>query len=371
MWWWQKPHTISATKLAIPPEEIALITDLISNHHNGLIVTERRGRVLEINLTHPPQVRVIADLRAQVWDEYAEYGMYSVALSPHYENNGWLYLSFANRDGDLEIGRYRESDGRYESVLVVAQPRTGEPLIDSTHKGGQLAFWQGYLYIATGDGGTRQPPQANSAHDPASLLGKILRIAVENDDTPTYTIPADNPFSQVPTARGEVWATGLRNPWKFTLDEATGDLYISDVGEAGYEEINLVGSGNPGVDFGWNCTEGESYYYNGDYCQRRWYTPPIYSYATHATLAGRTHCAITGGELMRSPFYPSLWGSYLYSDICAARLYQLRYEEGHWVNRVLYDFANLQEDLVTAIGTHNGILYVANHKGDIYELRSD
>lgn len=370
VWWWKKPHTITAVKLAIPPEDLTLITDIISNEQNGLIVTERRGRVLEVIPTTPPQIRVIADLQARVWNEYAEYGLYSVALSPEYHSNGWLYLSFANRDGDLEVGRYRELNEQYERVLVVPQPRIGEPLVDSTHKGGQLAFWDGYLYIATGDGGTRHPPQDNLAYDPASLLGKILRIEVEQDEMPTYTIPADNPYVEQPSGH-EVWATGLRNPWKFTFDAATGDLYISDVGDTGYEEINLVSSGNTGVDFGWNCTEGNSYYYDGDYCQTRWYTPPIYAYPTHATIAGRTHCAVTGGEVVRSVYYPSLWGSYVYGDICAARLYRLQSDEGAWVNSVLFDFTNLQEDLVTAIGMHNGVLYVANHKGDIYEIKSN
>lgn len=370
-WWWQKPYTITAVKLPIPPEDVTLITDIISNEQNGLIVTERRGRVLEVIPTTPPRVRVIADLQTRVWNEFAEYGLYSVALGPDYRSNGWLYLSFANRDGDLEVGRYRESDGRYEMVLVVPQPRVGEPLIDSTHKGGQLAFWDGALYIATGDGGTRHPPQDNLAYSPTSLLGKILRIEVEQNSTSAYSIPADNPFVGDTGVQGEVWATGLRNPWKFTFDTATGDLYISDVGDTGYEEINLVSRGNKGVDFGWNCTEGQSYYYNGDYCQTRSYTPPIYAYPTHATIAGRTHCAVTGGEVMRSIYYPSLWGSYIYGDICAARLYRLRYDKGAWVNSILFDFTNLQEDLVTAIGSHNGILYVANHKGDIYEIQSN
>lgn len=368
--WQQMPPSLTAIKLEIPPDDTALITDIISNEANGLIVTERRGRVLEVIPSHPPQVRVIADLQEQVWGDYAEYGMYSVALSPDYPTNRWFYLSFSNREGDLEIGRYREQDARYETILVVPQPQTGDPLIDSTHKGGQLAFRDGYLYIATGDGGTRQPPQDNPAYDPASLLGKILRIEVERNENVPYTIPADNPFVNEPSARGEVWAVGFRNPWKFTFDEGTGDMYVSDVGDAGFEEINWIGNGEKGLDFGWNCNEGTTVYYEGDYCQNRQSISPIYSYPTHQTVEGRTHCAITGGEVLRDYRYPALHGSYVYGDVCAARLYQLQPIEGEWVSSVLYNFENLQEDLITAIGMHNGILYVANHKGDIYEMRS-
>lgn len=377
--WFPPVPTPPLQLIAVPipiDEDLGMITSIVSNGWDGLVITERQGRILNVTLSEPPQIGVIADMREQVWDDYSEYGMYSVALSPTYRTNHTLYVSFSNKAGDLEIGRYHTNSHTYQVVLVVPQPRTGDPTVDSTHKGGQLAFYMGYLYISTGDGGTRHPPQDTPAQDPTSLLGKILRIDVETGDPLTYTIPADNPFVASTTTAPEIWAMGLRNPWKFSFDTLTGDMYIADVGDTNFEEINVLRVGENGVNFGWNCYEGDTAYYDGSYCGSNNFQLPIVQYPTHFVFEGRTHCAVAGGYVLDSDKYPPLGEfflthsdrAYVFGDVCGARLFYLSAGMDAWDIMPLYTFPDPTRDIITALGVHHRTLYVANHHGDIYEM---
>ena len=188
----------------------------------------------------------------------SERGLLSVAFPPGYAAKGHFYVNYTNKAGNTVVARYRlttnpdvADPGSEQVVLTVPQPY-------ANHNGGQLAFGpnDGYLYIGMGDGGSGGDPE-NRAQNPAELLGKLLRINVETGNPNTYTIPASNPFTQTAGYRPEIWALGLRNPWRFAFDRLTHDLYIADVGQDAYEEVDFQPAASTGGEnYGWRIMEG-------------------------------------------------------------------------------------------------------------------
>lgn len=293
------------------------------------------------------------DIRDRVGATSNEQGLLGIAFHPQYPQNGYFYLNYTDRRGDTVIARYSVSadspdraDPNSEFVLLqVDQPYPN-------HNGGQVAFGpDGYLYIALGDGGSANDPQGRG-QSLNTLLGKILRIDVDNGDR--YAIPADNPFvggGGLP----EIWMYGLRNPWRFSFDTATGDMYIADVGQNAWEEINFWPAGAPGgANFGWAYREGAHPFRD---------TPPagVELIDPVAEYQHPTGCSVTGGYVYRGAALPEMQGVYLYSDYCSGIVWGLlRQPDGGWQNGVLFEL----RATVTSFGLDEaGEIYLINQAG--------
>jgi len=257
-----------------------------------------------------------------------ERGLLSTAFHPNYRENGLFFVYYTDDAGDLEIVRYRRSasdpnraDPSTRAVLLtIPHP------VNANHNGGQLQFGpDGYLYIGTGDGGSANDPPCNAQRDDV-LLGKLLRIDVDQNvsSPPFYGIPASNPFAEPGGARDEIWAKGLRNPWRFSFDRLTGDLWIGDVGQDQREEIDFQPRASQGGEnYGWKLMEGTRCGDGGDSgcpvgvppCNSPAFIRPVYEY-THAE-----GCSVSGGYVYRGTLVPVLAGHYLYGDYCSGRLW--------------------------------------------------
>lgn len=259
-----------------------------------------------------------------------EQGLLGLAFHPNYAENGRFFVNYTAPTGagqETVIERYqvsvnpdRADVASAQTVLTITQP-------DRRHNAGWLGFGpDGYLYVATGDGGPPRQPSARAQDITDELLGKMLRIDVDRDDWPDdadkgYGIPADNPFVGV-EGDDEIWAYGLRNPWRCAFDSQTGDLFMADVGEERWEEINFIGADSSGgLNFGWQCMEGAECSGFGDCsCVNASMILPVYSYS-HNGL-----CSITGGEVYRGCAIPGLAGSYFFADFCTSQIWSLRYD---------------------------------------------
>jgi glucose/arabinose dehydrogenase len=246
-----------------------------------------------------------------------EQGLLSMAFDPAYATNGRFYVYYTDLNGDIAVARYTATPtadvanaGSRTTVISIPHPLQGN------HNGGLALFGpDGMLYLATGDGGGGGEP----AQDINSLLGKMLRIDVSNLP---YSIPAGNPYAGATTGADEIWARGLRNPWRYAFDPPGGTLYIADVGQNLWEEVNAVALTTPALNYGWRIMEGNHCYFT-DPCNGVGLTTPVLEYA-HA--AG--NCSVTGGFVYRGTAIPELTGHYLYADFCAGVLRSFRFSGG-------------------------------------------
>jgi len=323
-----------------------------------LFVTEQCGRILLVKNGIVQPVPFL-DIRTKV-SCGGEQGLLSVAFPPGYAAKAHFYVYYTDLNGNIIISRYRLSidpdaaDPAIEEILLVIPHPTF-----TNHNGGQLAFGpDGYLYGGTGDGGGGGDPNGN-AQNPAVLLGKILRIDVESGAVP-YAVPTSNPFINNSAFRKEIWAYGLRNPWRFSFDRATGDLFIADVGQGTYEEVDVQSSsGIGGENYGWNIMEG-AHCYPGGACIQTGLTLPVHEY-DHSL-----GCSTTGGFVLRGPSSASLAGWYIYGDYCSGRIWALRKSQGTWENVMLADTAFT----ISTFGEDEaGNVYVADYSaGAIYQV---
>jgi glucose/arabinose dehydrogenase len=295
----------------------------VTSPHDGssrLFVVEQTGKIKVISggkvLATP-----FLDLSSLV-SKGGEQGLLGLAFHPNYRSNGLFYVDYTRLNGDTVIARYRRSSTNPNvavrssayPMLTIAQPY-------ANHNGGMLSFGpDGYLYIGMGDGGSSGDPQ-NRAQNLDSLLGKILRIDVNGGNSMhRYLIPSSNPYVGR-TGRDEIWSYGLRNPWRFSFDHATGDLWIGDVGQALYEEVDRAKvnststSRGRGSNFGWNVTEGRHCYNPPTGCNWAGILGPVAEY-THAD-----GCAVTGGYVYRGPDIPALRDRYVFADFCSGKIW--------------------------------------------------
>ena len=277
-----------------------------------------------------------------------EQGLLGLAFHPEYEVNGLFFVNYTDTNGDTVISRFRVTGDPNvaDPVGEVILLRVSQPF--RNHNGGVLAFGpEGYLYAGLGDGGSGGDPQGNGQRLD-TLLGKILRLDVDSSEP--YTIPADNPFGN------EIWAYGLRNPWRMSFDSLTGDLYIGDVGQNQWEEIDFVSAGTPGgVNFGWNILES-THTYDGE--QQDGLVPPIVEYA-HSQ-----GCSVTGGYVYRGAM-PEWNGIYLYGDYCTGTVWGLIRSGEGWQNQVLFDAGGS----ITSFGQDSfGEVYLIMDGGQIVRL---
>ncbi|MFN8419210.1 MAG: PQQ-dependent sugar dehydrogenase [Anaerolineae bacterium] len=282
-----------------------------------LFVVEKPGRIRIIkdgDVIEKPYL----DITELVKSSGNEQGLLSFAFHPKYAENGYLYVDYTDLNGDHAVARYQVSADDPD----VADPETAKLLLSvpdqyPNHNGGLLKFGpDGYLYIGMGDGGGGGDP-LGSGQRTTSLLGKILRIDVDNGDP--YAIPSDNPFVDGKNGAPEVWAYGLRNPWRFSFDRDNGDLYIGDVGQNQYEEIDYYPAGTPGgLNFGWNVMEASHCFASASSnCAKDNLTLPVAEYS-HAK--GNS---VTGGYVYRGTKYPKAEGYYLYGDFGSARVWAM------------------------------------------------
>ncbi len=291
-----------------------------------------------------------------------ERGLLGLALDPDFATSGLFVVDYTDKSGDTIIATYRVTPDGTAADPATASIRLRIEQPFPNHNGGQIAFGpDGYLYIGTGDGGGAGDPQGN-AQDPGSSLGKILRIDVRSRVLP-YGIPDDNPFRNREGYRPEIWALGLRNPWRFSFDRSTGDLYIGDVGQKLWEEIDVSPAGTPGgANFGWNLFEGTHPYPPGASRARdpERYVEPVVEYGHDV---GRS---VTGGFVYRGSRMPALRGVYVYGDYVTGRIWALARIDGVWRNELVLD-TNLN---ISAFGEDAaGELYVVDHaRGDIHAI---
>lgn len=313
-----------------------------------------------INLT-------VLDIQDRVNDSGNERGLLGLALHPDFPDTPYIYVNYTGAGGATFVSRFTMStpvetiDPESELILLtIPQPY-------SNHNGGDLHFGpDDYLYIGTGDGGSAGDP-GNRAQNPQELLGKMLRIDVNNasEDQP-YTIPPDNPFADTTDGiRDEIWAFGLRNPWRFTFDRETGDMWIADVGQDEWEEINFepAGSGG-GANYGWRCYEGNHPYNTNDCGSMSDYDFPVFEYQ-HSSSNG---CSVTGGIMYRYCLYPRLYGRYLFIDYCSGKLWSTyQDDQGNFITEELGDFQNY--NFASMHVSSDGRIYlVGRDDNTIYEL---
>lgn len=325
-----------------------------------LFVVEKEGRIhLMENGSLLPTA--FLDITDRVGSENNEQGLLSVAFPPDFAASGIFYVNYTDRGGDTIIARYRlladnlgQADPRSEQkILQIEQPATN-------HNGGQLQFGpDGYLYIGTGDGGRAGDPWGN-AQNPDVLLGKMLRIDVAGTDS--YTVPADNPLLDQPGTRPEIWAIGLRNPWRFSFDRTTGALYIADVGQNKYEELDFQpATSSGGENYGWDVMEGSHCFEPPNGCASEGLVPPIAEY-DHSQ-----GCSVTGGYVYRGTRNPEMDGVYFFGDFCSGNIWGVRQNvSGEWEMALLLD----TDMNISSFGEDSaGEIYVVDFRGgEIYHL---
>ncbi len=315
-----------------------------------LFIVEKRGRILILqNDQLLPQP--FLDIENEVGSQHTEQGLLGLAFHPMYAENGLLFVNYTDANGNTVIARFHVSaddpnlaDPASEvDLLHISQPYTN-------HNGGGLAFGpDGYLYIGLGDGGSGGDPFRNG-QNLQTLLGKLLRIGVDSGEA--YTIPPDNPFVGG-AGLAEIWAYGLRNPWRFSFDRLTGNLYIGDVGQDAWEEVDFIPAGTPGgMNFGWSYYEGMHPYQD---------QPPASAIFT-GPVAEYSHgdgCSITGGYVYRGTELPEWQGVYFYGDYCSGSVWGLiQTGQNAWQSKVLFSTGAR----ITTFGVdETGELYLADY----------
>jgi hypothetical protein len=323
-----------------------------------LFVVEQAGviRVVKDGVVLP---QPFLDIQSIVHSD-AEQGLLSMAFHPAYQTNGYFFVYFLDRAKHVRIERFRVSGNP-----DVADPESRRTILSIhkpgwEHNGGLVKFGpDGMLYIGTGDGGNL-PRLWRNAQDTRSLLGKMLRIDVNNEAG--YRIPAGNAFPPGGSARPEIWAVGLRNPWRYAFDRQDGLLYIADVGQGLWEEVHVVPANRGAVNYGWSVMEG-NHCYAATSCNRSGLDVPALEYG-HGE-----GCSVTGGFVYRGAAIPGIRGLYFYSDYCAGFLKSFRYANGAATEQRTWNVGSL--GAVLSFGEDAaGELYILSGNGTVYRMAS-
>lgn len=323
-----------------------------------LFVVEQAGRirVVKNGVASPTS---FLDITSRV-KSGGEQGLFSVAFHPNYRTNGFFYVDFTDKHGETHVERFKVSANAdiadsASSLLIL---KIDQPY--GNHNGGLVMFGpDGMLYIGMGDGGSGGDPKENGQNRNA-LLGKILRINVSRTDP--YSIPAGNPFPNGAEGKPEVWATGIRNPWRFAFDRTAGLMYIADVGQGEIEEVDVVQSSRAGVNYGWNIMEGDACYHPSSGCNKAGLELPVLTYKHIANA-----CSITGGFVYRGRRVPSIVGHYFYADYCAGWIHSFKYENGVATDKREWTIPDLGH-IVSFGEDASGELYVVSESGKIWRV---
>jgi glucose/arabinose dehydrogenase len=320
-----------------------------------LFIIERPGRIRIVKdglLFQDP----FLDISDRVGSRGSEQGLLGLAFHPQYATNGFFYVNYTDYNGDTVIARFSVSPdpNRADPASELRMLGISQPY--ANHNGGAVVFGpDGYLYLGLGDGGSQGDPNGNGQSLNA-LLGKILRIDVDHDIP--YSIPADNPYAGSGEVYQEIWASGLRNPWRFAFDPATDDLFIGDVGQGDWEEIDVAPAGQGGMNFGWNSYEG-----NHPYAGNSSSTAFVFPVAEYNHAMG---CSVTGGVVSRGASLPAWNGIYLYGDFCTGYVWGLLNQNGNLQSQFLFETGFG----ISTFGVDEaGEVYLANYRdGTIYRL---
>jgi len=334
-----------------------------------LFVVEQGGTIRIVDRATNVLIGTFLDVTSLV-STGGERGLLGLAFDPQYASNGRFYVSYTNTTGTSVIARYLRDPGNADLALPAADRvilTLTQPF--SNHNGGMIAFGpDGYLYIGFGDGGSGGDP-GNRAQNLGEQLGKMLRIDVSGGSgQPPYTVPADNPCVGQAGAQPEIWSMGLRNPWRWSFDRDTGDLYIADVGQNVREEVNFAsaaGGAGRGVNYGWKITEGTLCFSPSSGCDKNGLTLPFVDYA-HAAGA----CSVTGGYVYRGAAIAALQGTYFYADYCAGFVRSFRMVNGAVTDHA--DWTALSGGNITSFGEDAaGELYILTGQGGLYRIDSN
>lgn len=376
-----------ATALTTERIALGLTRPVFVTHAPGdtsriFVIEQRIGSVGQIRIIELATNTLLATpfLSVSPVSTGSEQGLLGLAFDPNYANNGFFYVNYTDANWDTQVVRYQVSAGdpnlanaaSATPVLSISQPQ-------SNHNGGWLAFGpDGYLYLAQGDGGgaNDQFGLTGNGQNTNVLLGKMLRIDPSGDDFPgdatrNYAIPPTNPFVGVAGA-DEIWAYGLRNPWRNCFDRATGDLYIADVGQNAVEEIDFQpASSTGGENYGWRCMEGlDCTGLTGCVCNAPTLELPFQTY-THGGAPFR--CSITGGYVYRGCAMPAMRGIYFYADYCSNQIWSLRYDGAtvtEFTDRTVeLDTPSFTINSITSFGEDaNGEIYICDQGGEIFRI---
>ena len=356
-------YYVSAQEVDVEFFKSGFITPLDLQHANDdrLFVVELGGRIKILHPDGTVNPQPFLDISGLITTGN-EQGLLGLAFHPNYSNNGYFYINYIDINGNTQISRFSVNSGNPD----VADPNSELPIIGyeqpfPTHNGGSIAFGpDGYLYITSGDGGSGGDP-GDRAQNTLVLLGKILRLDVDNPSGGNnYGIPSDNPFVGNPDGLDEIWAYGLRNPWRFSFDFTENNIWIGDVGQSDVEEVNRQSANAGGLNYGWRCYEG-SVPYNTANC------PPIgeltFPIIEYSSSAGSGNCSVTGGYVYRGSVYTDISGLYFFADYCSGMIGTID-ENGDFTDHGTFtgNWVSFGQDV-------NQELYVINVGGDIYKLK--
>lgn len=352
------------------------LEEIANDLHNPVYLThagDGSGRLFVVDKTgliwiyaqEQRQETPFLDIQSLVYDNHLEQGLLGLAFHPNFTENGWFFVHYSNKPhGDTTIARYTVSPDNAN----IADPTTASIVFTYTqpgdnHNGGMIEFGDdGYLYLGLGDGVDPGDPE-NNAQNPNTLLGKLLRLDVDDVDKELpYAIPEDNPVNIVnPELAPEIWAWGLRNPWRFSFDRATGDLYIADVGQYRREEINFQPADSPGGEnYGWRVFEGNNTF-SGEDVQDN-FVDPVIEYNRDEG------CAVIGGYVYRGDSLPALQGAYLFGDWCSGTIWAAyQHDDSEWQVSTLIDTGGNVN--INSFGEDEvGEIYVVDLNGRILKL---
>lgn len=330
------------------------IGQIVGIHHAGderIFLVIQSGIIRIMSLDGELEATPFLDIRQQV-QSGGERGLLGLAFHPNYAENGQFFLNYTRSGGASIVSRWSVSDSdpnianveSEEVLLTIPQPF-------SNHNGGDIRFGpDGHLYIGMGDGGSGGDPQ-DFGQDSISLLGKMLRINVDGESG--YTVPQDNPFVGNPDILDEIWSLGLRNPWRFSFDALTGDLWIADVGQNAIEEINRSPANSPGGEnYGWRCYEGSEIFNDDDCLPADNYAFPVFEYNHN-----RGDRSITGGFVYRGEDYPAMRGIYIYADFVSSRYFRLEETEGGFSSAIIN---------TSGVGAGGPSTFGEDYRGELY-----
>ncbi len=332
--------------------------DIQNAGDDRLFVVEQDGRIKILNSDGSTNANNFLDINSIV-SSGGERGLLGLAFHPDYASNGYFFVNYTDNSGDTQISRFSVDAGDPDiadpgselQLLNILQPYTN-------HNGGCIQFGpDGYLYIGMGDGGSGGDPDDNG-QNLMELLGKMLRIDVDNPGGGNnYGIPADNPYVGNPDALDEIWASGVRNPWRFSFDSQTNDIWIADVGQNSLEEINHEMSTSAGLNYGWRCYEGNSPYNTSGCPDPSELTFPVAQYSHSGG-----NCSITGGYVYRGTVYSDIQGLFLFADLCTGMIGTVDQ------NGAMIDHGNFAGTWTSFGEDVDGELYIADHGGSIYKI---
>lgn len=325
-----------------------------------LFVVLQRGVIVAFaNEQDVEDAEVFLDIEERVSDRGNEEGLLGLAFDPEFNANGYFYVYYSAADPRRSVlSRFSVRPdgvaavaGSERVIMEIEQPH-------SNHNGGQIAFGpDGYLYVGLGDGGSRGDPQGNG-QDLSTLLGSIIRIDLSVlDEAGAYGVPSDNPFVGVEGARAEIWAYGIRNPWRFSFDRQSGEMWMADVGQNRFEEVNIV---RRGLNYGWNVMEGSSCFKPSRGCDAEGLEMPVAEYGRDGG------CSVTGGYVYRGDRLPSLYGAYVYGDFCSGKIWALRHEDGRVTEQL--ELVDSRLDISSFGEDRSGEIFVLSFDGGIYRL---